>query len=150
MSGAMFPNYNSGKVIGEINWLLEKSGVTNDYVSTGIKEEIAEVIVPINRKDLNEFVFGYARATSSTANLVLKYSSETQNDMFDNIVYFLRNSSIGDPIYIKDRGSGSFSTYFSIEIISETEKEFILKIYAFGTTSSSNYNCYYKIAVGYR
>ena len=145
----MYPTYNSGKVLGKINWLLEKSSKTKETLTSSQYEEIAEIVIPINRKDLNEFVFGHCKTTNSSANLTLKYSSETQNDMFENIVYFLRNASIGDRIYVKNRGSSVFETDFFINIISETENEFIIKIAIYGSSSSS-YMQYYKIAVGYR
>lgn len=121
MSGAMFPTYNAGKVIGEINWIYDTVAATGNVVgSAGIKE----IVIPINRNEINEIVFSTNYTDSIAKKFSYFYSSES-NQQNRNYALSLRQMSVGSVLFSE---SVTQMYSFQISLLSETNDSFILKI----------------------
>lgn len=144
MSGAMFPSYNSGKVIGEINW-LEPITIVPINQPMSIPQAISDnIVIPINRKDLNEFYFGFALKSSTkssevatTINDLLFINSSEQNYENENTVCFLRKMNIGKAMSFYKKGSTI--DRMLLKLVSEDEGKFVIQISAISSISGSYY-----------
>lgn len=142
MSVGVFPQYNSGKVIGEINW-LEPISVSATTSSTYPKIFSDEIVIPINRKDLNEVYFGFWLDKTSSANELVdiakieRIDSSEQNNESANIVGFLRKTEIGTMLEI--RSIANTEKYMSFILISEQANSFVIQLKFRYNTSTNMY-----------
>lgn len=153
MSGAMFPSYNSGKVIGEINWL------DFIYVETAKASSYAtiytpDMVIPVNRKDINEIFLGFvcgggSSITTFTKNDIVNYVSSESNTDCLNILAFIRDAEIGSSLRISCNGY-SLSTYQSfLTIVSETNDSVIVN-FSLKYMSSNAYHANLGFRMGWR
>ena len=153
MSGAMFPTYNSGKVIGEINWLdliSIKSGSSKTYNEV----ETDNIIFPINKQELNEIYIGINGGSCSsyddllTKDSIPSYFSSEQNIELTNIVAFLRDCNAGQQLEFTDL-NGSTNNRLYIKVISYKSNNFIIKL-RYKYNNSSNTYIRFVVSLGWR
>lgn len=129
MSGAMFPSYNSGKVIGEINW-LEPMIIKSENMTAPLAYS-EDIVIPINRQEINEFIFGtyFAQSTSTSTevgiNQILDYYSSSVNKEFKNLIGFFRQTEVGNEFKLSI--DTLLDKYVIFKIVSEQEKSFVIK-----------------------
>lgn len=151
MSGAMFPTYNNGRVIGEINW-LEPICIISELSSYPTATS-KNIIIPINREDINEFyiVWGANNQTDkivTAKNIGIKNAySSIKNPSQNDIVGYIKKADLGGSLYIISDGVECY--HISIYLISEQANSFVIKVQISFSTITSCYAAG-KVILGWR
>ncbi|MDY5168617.1 hypothetical protein [Dielma fastidiosa] len=153
MSVGIFPQYNAGKVIGEINWfdlIAVKSGASKTYNEV----ETDNIIFPINKHELNEIYIGFNGGSCTSSDGLLakdsipSYFSSEQNMELTNIVAFLRDCNVGQQLEFKDL-LGTTRNRLYIKLISYGNDNFIIRL-RYKYNDSSNTYIRFVVSLGWR
>lgn len=153
MSGAMYPTYNAGKVIGEINWfepIILKGTVKETYSAI----ETTDIVIPINRKDINDIFLGYCGKFNSNSapdiqlNQIVDFVSGQSNVSTMDILGFLKQGEIGAIFSLRPPTSTTDNRYF-IFLISEQKNSFVIRL-KYSVNSSTAYYVSASFIFGWR
>lgn len=153
MSLWKYPQTNAGKVIGEINWI--------DFIYVATDKSISyptittpDIVIPINRKEINEIFLGYicyggSTITTYTKDDIIDYVSSESNVDGLNILAFIRDAEIGSSIRLSCNGYSlsSYQTY--LKLVSETNDSIIVN-FRFKYMSSNSYYASLGFRMGWR
>ena len=142
MSAWQFPQVNTGKIIGEMNW---DSASLYCPTRTNLYDFVThDFIIPINRNEINEFaISGTTSSKEVTDDNLYSFDSSDNNSKGKNYALSIRQMTVGNIVYSSGI-SGSYNFY--LILLSEQENSFVLQ-FQYAQKSS---NAYAGIKIGWR
>ena len=134
MSAWQFPQVNTGKIIGEMNW--DSASLYCPSKTSLVDYVTHDFVIPINRNEINEFaICGTTSSKEVTEDNFVSFDSSENNSKGKNYALSIRKMTVGNVIY-SDSVSGSWNFY--LRLLSEQENSFVVQ-FQYAQKSSNAY-----------